>query len=110
MAKPELSDLLRDHRIERVTADVTAAWERVADAKTHLASSEKLAKSDPALAYVAIYDAARKAITAHMQANGYRAANRLGAHQAVGLYAEATLATGAGSRALQVLRPHAPNP
>jgi len=30
-----------------------------------------------------------------MQAYGYRAANRPGAHQAVGLYAEATLASGA---------------
>ena len=29
-----------------------------------------------------------------MQANGYRVTNRTGAHQAVGLYAEATIATG----------------
>ena len=43
---------------------------------------------------MALYDAARKAITAHMQANGYRATNRLGAHQASGLYAEATLGAG----------------
>jgi hypothetical protein len=43
---------------------------------------------------VALYDAARKAITAHMQADGYRATNRLGAHQAAGLYAEATLGAG----------------
>jgi hypothetical protein len=54
-----------------------------------------LAKSDPTLAYVALYDAARKAITAHMQAHGYRAANRAGAHQAVGLYAESAFAAGA---------------
>ena len=93
MAKPEVSDLLRDGRVERVTPDLVAAWERVADAKTHLVSSDKLAKSDPALAYVALYDAARKAITAHMQANGYRVPSRPGAHQAVGLYAEATLVT-----------------
>ena len=93
MAKPEVSDLLRDGRVVRVTPDLVAAWERVADAKIHLASSDKLAKSDPELAYVALYDAARKAITAHMQANGYRATNRPGAHQAVGLYAEATVAT-----------------
>ena len=30
----------------------------------------------------------------HMQANGYRAANRPGAHQSAGPYAEATLGTG----------------
>lgn len=54
-----------------------------------------MARSDPALAEIALYDAARKAITAQMQAPGYRATNRPGAHQAVGLYAEATFATGA---------------
>ena len=66
----------------------------------HLASSAALAKSDPALAYVALYDAARKAITALMQADGYRVANRPGAHQAAGLYAEAQL--GRGTAAVHV--------
>jgi hypothetical protein len=93
MTKPTVSDLLRDRRLERVSPDVDAARERVSEAKVHLESSEKLASSDPVLAYVAIYDAARKAITAHMQANGYRATNRAGAHQAVGVYAVETLAT-----------------
>ena len=95
MAHVGVADLLRDGRVERVTPDVVAAWERVAEAKIHLASSTTLASTDPALAYIALYDAARKAITAHMQANGLRATNRLGAHQAVGLYAEATLGAGA---------------
>jgi hypothetical protein len=91
MVKVTLSALLRDGRVERVTADVPAAWTRIDEAKTHLASSAGLAKADPALAYVALYDAARKAITAHMQARGYRATNRPGAHHAVALYAETTL-------------------
>jgi hypothetical protein len=91
MAGPTVADLVRQGRIERVTPDVAAAWDRLGEAKIHLVSSEKLAKSDPVLAYLALYDAARKAISAHMQANGYRATNRAGAHQAVGLYAEATL-------------------
>ena len=91
MAKVTLAALLRDGRIERVTPDVTAAWTRIDEAKTHLESSAGLAKTDPALAYVALYDAARKAITAHMQARGYRATNRPGAHHAVALYAETTL-------------------
>ena len=94
MAGPTVADLVRQGRIERVTPDVVASWDRLGEAKIHLLSSEKLAKSDPILAYLALYDAARKAITAHMQANGYRAANRAGAHQAVALYAEATLRTG----------------
>lgn len=107
MAAASLADLLRDGRIERVSPDVGAAWEGVEAAKTHLVSSEALRRSDPALAYVALYDAARKAIAGHMQAHGYRAGNRPGAHQAVGLYAEATLATGtAGShvRAFERMR------
>jgi len=71
---------------------VAPAWSRLDEATAHLTSSAALAATDPALAYVALYDAARKAITAHMQANGYRPTNRTGAHQAVGLYAETALA------------------
>lgn len=89
-----VAQLLSEGRLERVTADVAAAWERVNEAKRHLQSSAALATSDESLAYVALYDAARKAVTAHMQANGYRATNRVGTHQAVVLYAEATLAQG----------------
>ena len=96
MATVDVADLVRDGRVETVTPDLAAAWSRIDEAKTHLASSAVLANTDPALAYVALYDAARKAISAHMQAHGYRATNRAGAHQAIGLYAEAVLATGAG--------------
>ncbi len=94
MPKFSVADLARDGRIEGVSADLSAAWSRLDEAKTHLSSSAALADSDPSLSYVALYEAARKAITAHMQAHGYRATNRPGAHHAVGLYAEATLATG----------------
>ena len=87
-----VDELLRDGRLERVTADTRGAWEWIEEAKRHLRSSEVLAGSDQSLAYVALYDAARKAVVAHMLANGYRATNQLGAHQAVVLYSEATLA------------------
>ena len=97
MAAVSVAELARDGRIEAVATDVGAAWARVDEARTHLVSSAALANSDPALAYVALYDAARKAITALMQAHGYRVANRPGAHQAAGLYAEALLATGAAA-------------
>jgi hypothetical protein len=92
--KLSLADLARDGRIETVSADLSAAWSRLDEAKTHLRSSAAPADTDPSLSYVALYDAARKAINAHMQAHGYRATNRPGAHHAIGLYAEATLATG----------------
>lgn len=95
MASVSVADLLRAGRIETVPPDAIAAWSRVDEANAHLVSSAALAKTDPALAYVALYDAARKAITAHMQANGCRPTNRTGAHHAVGQYAEAVLANSA---------------
>jgi len=96
-----VADLVRAGRIEKVASDLAAAWSRVDEAKAHLVSSAALAKTDPALAYVALYDAARKAVSAHMQAHGYRATNRTGAHQAVGLYAEASLASAAALAHIQ---------
>jgi hypothetical protein len=89
-----VAQLLKEGRLERLTADVEAAWSRFDEAKRHLKSSATLAPTDASLAYVALYDAARKALVAHMEANGYRPTNRPGAHQAVGLYGEATVATG----------------
>ena len=94
MTPISVAQLVSQGRLEAVAADLAAAWNRIDEAKRHLESSASLAATDTSLAYVALYDAARKALTAHMQANGYRATNRTGAHQAVGLYAEATLATG----------------
>lgn len=91
MAKTSLAALLRDGRIETVQADIPAAWARLEESKVHLESSSALATSDPTMAYVVLYDAARKAITALMLATGYRATNRPGAHHAVGLYAQAVL-------------------
>ena len=93
MTPLSVADLVAGGRLERVAADVAAAWNRLDEAKRHLDSSAKLATTDDSLAYVALYDAARKALVAHMQANGYRATNRTGAHQAVGLYGEATITT-----------------
>jgi hypothetical protein len=61
----------------------------LAQAKKHLDSAEALTASDPSLAYVALYDAARKAILAHMLAHGFREVARPGAHQAVIEYAQA---------------------
>ena len=95
--KPAVADLVREGRLERVPIDVASAWSRLDEAKLHLNSSATLAQSDTTAAYALLYDAARKAIVAHMLAVGYRATNRPGAHQAVALYAEGTLATGSAS-------------
>jgi hypothetical protein len=75
ISKRTVAQLQREHRIEQIPVDVTTAWARIDEAKIHLESASKLARSDPALAYVALYDAARKSIVAHMQAKGYRPVN-----------------------------------
>ncbi len=69
MPKPTVAQLECDSRIERVPTDLAAAWSRLDEA--NLASSAKLTRTDPALAYVALCDAARKSIVAHMHARAY---------------------------------------
>ncbi len=49
------------------------------------------------MAYAALYDAARKALTAHMLTRGFRATNRPGAHEAVGIYGASELTDPGGS-------------
>ena len=84
-----LTDLIRSGRLERISADVTAAKEKVKEARQHLTSAPKIWDDDPEGAYALIYDAARKAVDAHLQANGLRVTNRPGAHAATAEYAEA---------------------
>ncbi|MFC3688568.1 hypothetical protein [Aquipuribacter hungaricus] len=71
--------------------------DRLAACEQHLRSAGLLADVDPATACAALYDAARKAVTAHMLARGYRVQNRAGAHEAVGLYAASELDDPTGS-------------
>lgn len=57
-------------------------------AEQHLKTAELLLDngSDLEMAYVALYDAARKSVTAAMLAAGLRAAARAGAHEAVAVW------------------------
>lgn len=90
-----VDDLLARGRLEVVPADVRAAVALVDESGRHLTSAEAIASTDPNGAYVLLYDAARKAVVAHMLARGYRVASgRLGGHEAVVRYAEASLAEG----------------
>lgn len=58
----------------------------------HLLSADQVMELDPTGAYSLLYDAARKAVAAHMLASGYRAtSSRSGAHAAVIAYASAAL-------------------
>jgi len=91
----DVEDLVRQGRIERIEADRTAARDRLKEAARHLASAEAIAEADPEGAYALVYDAARKAIDAHMLASGYRVSRgRLGGHEATTRYASAVLGSG----------------
>jgi len=57
----------------------------------HLETAASVARRDPAAAYAIAYDAARKAISAHMRASGFRVGKGHGAHARIGVYAAAAL-------------------
>ena len=82
---------LRD--LERIEPNMAAAGERINDARRHVRSARTLAEDDVTLALAACHDAIRKAITAHMGANGYRPRGGDGAHRIVLAYARTQLAT-----------------
>ncbi len=95
MSRPSVGSLVRAGRIERATADAEAARGKLEEARRHLDSAAAIASDDPAGAYALLYDAARKALDAHMLTKGYRVGNgRLGAHEATAAYAEAALGGG----------------
>lgn len=85
--------LIAARRLEQVPADLASAKVRLSRAEDKLESARKIADIDVEIAYVTAYDATRIAVTAHMLANGYRVRAVGGAHEAVGTYAEALLAT-----------------
>jgi hypothetical protein len=89
-----VDELVRAGRLEPVESDVASARISIEEARRHLASAVLIASSDPNGAYALLYDAARKAIAAHMLAAGYRATVRPRAHEAVGLYGVERITSG----------------
>lgn len=87
-SRPDVAGLLRTGRLQRVPADAATAAARLDIAVQHLETARRLLDEDLDLeiAYVALYDAARKAVTAAMLAAGLRAAHRGGAHEAVAIW------------------------
>jgi len=88
-----LAQLLAARRLEAVPADQPAAAIRLQRAIDKLAAAQSIEEIDVEVAYVTMYDATRVAVTAHMLANGYRARPVARAHEAVGDYAEAVIAS-----------------
>ena len=89
---PSIADLLAQGRLERVEPQEEEAGDLIRHANAHLDSARTVVDADAAGAYQLAYDAARKAVVAHMVANGYRAkSDRPGAHAALVAYAEEAL-------------------
>lgn len=87
----DLRRLLDTGLMEEVERDEDGASARLDEAERHLESAERIASEDPNGAFQLTYDAARKAITAHMLARGLRVTNRPGGHATTGRYAVAEL-------------------
>lgn len=98
--------LLISGRLERIAPNRSAALLLIATAERHLVSARMLLGQDNEVAYLALYDAARKAATAHMLARGIRAStSKPGAHEAIGIYlAESVPDPGASVGKFQRLR------
>ncbi len=92
MPDSELRRLLAGRAVQQVEADADSAAASLEEAARHLASARAITDTDPNGAYQLLYDAARKAVAAHMLSRGYRATNALGAHAVVARYSAAVLA------------------
>jgi hypothetical protein len=100
---PTIATLVTARRIEQVPVDRPSALLRLTRAEEKLDAARQIAAIDVEVAYVTAYDATRIAITAHMLAAGYRVRAIAGAHEAVGIYAEATI-TSPSTREFQRMR------
>lgn len=100
MNREAIDHLVASGRIGSVPVNPAQGRILLAQATRHLESAAAIAASDPSLAYVALYDAARKAVLAHMLVHGYRELARPGAHHAVVEYAIAALGDSAATDAL----------
>jgi hypothetical protein len=74
--------LLEADELQRITPDQSTARRLVDSATRHLASAATLADDDPEAAFATSYDAARKACSALLEAQGLRTTTR-GGHIAV---------------------------
>ncbi len=91
MKSREVDALISEGVIVRVRADGKAARLDLTVARSHLASAAAVVDSDPVGAFALAYDAMRKALVAHMRANGLRVRSGVGAHYQTGRYGLAAL-------------------
>jgi hypothetical protein len=86
MSDRRVQELLDRGALRRVEPDGAAAGGELATAKQHLASAQRISDDDEAGALAIAYEAARKAIGAHMRANGLRVPGSEGGHARTGDY------------------------
>ena len=91
MAEADVRKLLAEKKLREVAPDPETAQVEIEVARRHIASAETIMNADSTLAFTALYDAIRRAISAHMRARGYRVGRGPGAHQKTGEYAQAAL-------------------
>lgn len=91
MAEADVRKLLAAKKLREVAPDPETARAEIDAARRHIASAGTIMASDSTLAFTALYDAIRKAISAHMRAHGYRVTRGPGAHAKTGEYAQAAL-------------------
>lgn len=87
-----LAEAVVTRDLDRIKADMSAAGFRINDARGNVGGARQVKDTTPTLAISACHDAARKAITAHMIANGYRPKKGDGSHRIVVDYARIVLA------------------
>ena len=91
MTAEQLDELMREGVLERVPRDRAAAGRDITVARAHLQSLDRVSATDPTGAFALAYEAIRKAIVAHMRANGLRVRTSRGGHFQTGRYALAAL-------------------
>lgn len=91
MSDAEIEQLIAERVGVRVESDPETAFGELAMAKTHLAAADAIAELDPTLAFIGLYDAIRKAISAYMRSRGLRVPKGLGAHVKTCRYAHIAL-------------------
>lgn len=91
MTSTVVQELILEGRLDRVEAKPKQASQMLRSCIQHLETADQRAGADPSGCYALLYDAARKAVAAHMLFHGLRPTSRPGADAAVVTYAEAEL-------------------
>ena len=88
-----VQEMIVEGRLEKVGRNAQQASRMLRSCRQHLETADQRAGGDPSGSYALLYDAARKAVAAHLLFHGLRVTSRPGAHAAIVAYAEAELAT-----------------